>query len=83
MDKMDSKHPSLFAGTLACILKRSGLVPTALVLSFGLLICVGPFVTWMRTLDETEGFIGIPHERDGLGAPSLFASTSACIQKRS
>jgi hypothetical protein len=26
---------SLFAGTLACILKRSGLVPTALVFSFG------------------------------------------------
>ena len=26
---------SLFAGTSACILKRSGLVPTALVFSFG------------------------------------------------
>ena len=55
---------------------------------------VGPFV-WVSScvlvhfvacdarLDETDSFIAIPHEQDGLGAPSLFAGTSACIQKRS
>ena len=53
---------------------------------------VGPFVWathvfWsflrMDALQfETASYIAIPHEQDGLDAPSLFASISACIQKR-
>jgi hypothetical protein len=42
--EQDESWPSLlFAGTSACcIQKRSGLVPTVSVISFGLLICFGP-----------------------------------------
>ena len=86
MGKMDSEHPSLFAGTSACILKRSVLVPTALVFSFGVRnvfwsVCFGCMRTW---LDEMDGStIAGPHGQDGLEAQSLFAGTSACILKRS
>ena len=49
---------SLFAGTSACILKRSGLVPTALVFSFGfetvfwsvLVACAHGWMKWMALL---------------------------------
>ena len=49
---------SLFAGTSACILKRSGLVPTALVFSFGvgnvfwsvLVACAHGFTKWAALL---------------------------------
>ena len=74
--------PTLLAVTSACIQKRPGLVPTALVISFELLICFGPFITWRRTLDETPDVL-VPHQRDGSRPSFLFAGTSACIQKRS
>ena len=42
--EQDGSRPSLlFAGTSACIQKRSRLVPTVSVISFGLLVCFGPF----------------------------------------
>ena len=71
----------LFAGTLACIQKRSGIVPTASVISFGLLICFGPFCRrrhgWMK---RTALYVR-PHGQDGLRALSFFAATSACVLK--
>ena len=80
---MRLEAPSLLAGTSACIQKRSGLVPTASVISFGLLICFGPFCRrrhgWMK---RTALYVR-PHGQDGSRPSFLFAGTLACIQKRS
>ena len=46
-------------------------------------MCFGPGDTWMRTLDETDSYIAIPLEQDGLRPSLLFAGTLACVQKRS
>ena len=75
--------PFWHAATAVCIQERSGLVPTVSVLWFGLPMCFGPFCAGCGGAGQTDGFIAIPHERDGLSAPSLFASTSACVPKRS
>ena len=48
---------SLLADTSACIQKRSGLVPTVSVISFGLLICFGPFCRIHLLLDEMDSFV--------------------------
>jgi hypothetical protein len=76
----------LFAGTSACILKRSGLVPTALVFSFGVgNVFWSILVAWVHGWMKMDGStIAGPHDgQDGLEAQSLFAGTSACILKRS
>jgi hypothetical protein len=81
--EQDGSRPSfLLASTSACIQKRSGLVPTVSVLSFGLLMCFGPICCIHTRLDdEMDSVSGIPHERDGLRASFLFATTSACTEK--
>ena len=70
---MDSEHPSLFAGTSACIQKRSGLVPTALVFSFGFetvfwSVCFGCMRTW---LDEMGSSIAITQWARWIGSSVL------------
>ena len=77
------KAQSLFAGTSACKLKRSWLVPAVLVVPLGLVHCICSILRMHALLVKTEGFIAIPHEHDWLRPSSLFAGTSACIQKRS
>ena len=77
--EQDGLQPSLlFAGTLACIQKRSGLVPTVSVLWFGLPMCFGSFHALTHAgLDAADGFIAIHHEGEGAPPSFLFASTSA------
>ena len=74
---------SLPAGMSAWIQERSGLVPTASVLSFGV-----ENVFWsisrciMAANNETSSTIATPHEGDELQPSFLFAGTSAGILKR-
>jgi hypothetical protein len=77
MNEMGLEAPSWFAGTSACIERRSGLVLTRSVLSFGLRPCFGPFCHMDARLGGTAGFIAIPHERCGTEPPSLFVGTLA------
>jgi hypothetical protein len=57
----------------------------SVIILFVVLICFVPVFSMQQAqLDTTgDGFIVIPHVPDVLKAPSLFASTLACIKKRS
>ena len=67
------RAPSLLAGTSACILKRSGLVPTVSVISFGLLIHFDPFccVDAQHSWTKWTALCIRPHGQDGFRASIL------------
>ena len=72
MDKMDSKHPSLFAGTSACILKGTGLGSAVEVLSFGFETVFWSICRIYARLDEMDGFIAITQWARWIESPVLL-----------